>query len=74
MIGVSKREHIFKNNFNKFDKIIFRNSWHHTMMPGSHRRWGRSIILEEIGLQYFSHTQRVLDKNLCLKKLCLIEV
>ena len=31
------------------------------------------IILEEIGLQYFSHTQRVLDKNLRLKKLCLIE-
>ena len=34
MIGVSKREDIFKNNCDKFDKVIFRNSWHHIMMPG----------------------------------------
>ena len=29
-------------------------------------RWGRSIILEEIGFRYFSHTQRMLDKKLYL--------
>ena len=29
-------------------------------------RWGRSIILEEIGFQYFPHTQRMLDKKFCL--------
>ena len=50
------REHIFKNNFDKFDKIIFRNFWHQNDAK-AYRRWGRSVILEEIGLQYFSHTQ-----------------
>ena len=29
----------------------------------TNRRWGRSIILEEIGLQYFSHTQGCLIKS-----------
>ena len=54
------------NNFDNMTKLIFRNSWHQTMMLKTSRRWGRSIILEEIGFQYFSNTQRVLDKKLCL--------
>ena len=58
----------------KFDKINFQKFLAPYNDAKTKRRWGRSIILEEIGLQYFSHTQRVLDKNLCLKKLCLIEV
>ena len=58
----------------KFDKINFQKFLSLYNDAKTKRRWGRSIILEEIGLQYFSHTQRVLDKNLCLKKLCLIEV
>ena len=29
----------------------------------TNRRWGRSIILEEIGFQYFSHTQGCLIKS-----------
>ena len=59
MIGVSKREDIFKNKgyFQKF------------LAPYNDARaqcqCGRSNILEE-RLQYFSHTQRVLDTNLCL--------
>ena len=44
------------DNFDKFDKLIFRNFWHQNDAR-AYRRWGRSVILEEIGLQYFSHTQ-----------------
>ena len=47
-------------------KLIFRNSWHQTMMLKQKPSVGTFIILEEIGFQYFSHTQRVLDKKLCL--------
>ena len=57
---------------NNFDNI-WQNYFQKFLAPDNdaktNRQWGRSIILEEIGLQYFSHTQRVLGK-----KLCLIEV
>ena len=47
----------------KYDKINFQKF----LAPGNdaktNRRWGRSIILEEIGLQYFSHTQGCLIKS-----------
>ena len=50
----------------KFDKINFQKFLAPDNDAKTNRRWGRSIILEEIGFQYFSHTQRVLDKKLCL--------
>ena len=49
----------------KFDKIKFQNLGIRQRCKNK-SRWGRSIILEEIGFQYFSHTQRMLDKKLCL--------
>ena len=50
----------------KFDKINFQKFLAPDNDAKTKRRWGRSIILEEIGFQYFSHTQRMLDKKLCL--------
>ena len=50
----------------KYDKINFQKFLAPDNDAKTNRRRGRSIILEEIGFQYFSHTQRVLDKKLCL--------
>ena len=50
----------------KYDKINFQKFLAPDNDAKTNRRWGHSIILEEIELQYFSHTQRVLDKKLCL--------
>ena len=50
----------------KFDKINFQKFLASDNDAKAKGRWGRSIILEEIGFQYFSHTQRMLDKELCL--------
>ena len=50
----------------KYDKINFQKFLAPDNDAKTNRRWGRSIILEEIGFQYFSHTQWVLDKKLCL--------
>ena len=50
----------------KFDKINFQKFLAPDNDAKTKRRRGRSVILEEIGFQYFSHTQRVLDKKLCL--------
>ena len=50
----------------KYDKINFQKFLAPDNDAKTNRRCGRSIILEEIGFQYFSHTQRVLDKKLCL--------
>ena len=40
----------------------------------TNRQCGRSIILEEIWFQYFFSHLRVLDKKLCHREFCLIEV
>ena len=50
----------------KFDKIIFQKFLASYKDAKTKSRWGRSIILEEIGFQYFPHTQRMLDKKFCL--------
>ena len=47
----------------KFDKINFQKFLAPDNDAKTNRRWGRSIILEEIGLQYFSHTQGCLIKS-----------
>ena len=49
----------------KFDKIKFQNLGIRQRCKNK-SRWGRSIILEEIGFQYFPHTQRMLDKKFYL--------
>ena len=49
----------------KFDKIKFQNLGIRQRCKNK-SRWGRSIILEEIGFQYFSHTQRMFDEKFCL--------
>ena len=57
-----------------FDRIIFVNS---LALNGARTKsqYGRTIILEKIWFQYFFLTlRRVLDKKLCLREICLIEV
>ena len=56
-----------------FDRVIFMNS---LALNGArtNRQCGRSIILEEIWFQYFFSHLRVLDKKLCHREICLIEV
>ena len=49
----------------KFDKIKFQNLGIRQRCKNK-SRWGRSIILEETGFQYFSHTQRMFDEKFCL--------
>ena len=57
---------ISKLTLTKFDKIKFQKSWHQAMMLKQRVGGDIQLILEEIGFQYFSHTQRMLDKKLCL--------
>ena len=50
----------------KFDKIKLQKSWHQTMMLKQRVGGDVQLILEEIGFQYFPHTQRMLDEKFCL--------
>ena len=50
----------------KYDKINFQKFLAPDNDAKNKSSVGTFIILEEIGFQYFSHTQRVLDKKLCL--------
>ena len=61
-----EREHFDKLSLTKFDKIKLQKSWHQTMMLKTKSRWDVQLILEEIGFQYFPHTQRMLDKKFYL--------
>ena len=56
-----------------FDRIIFMNSW---ALNGArtNRQCGRSNILEEMVSIFFLTLRRVLDKKLCPREICLIEV
>ena len=70
MIGASKREYAFRNNvwqgyFHEFIGI----KW----CQNKSSVW-TFIILEEIWFQYFFSHLRVLDKKLCHREICLIEV
>ena len=55
-----------KLTLTKFDKIKLQKSWHQTMMLKQRVGGDVQLILEEIGFQYFPHTQRMLDKKFCL--------
>ena len=59
-------EHFFKLTLTKFDKIKFQKSWHQAMMLKQTVGGDVQLILEEIGFQYFPHTQRMLDKKFYL--------
>ena len=50
----------------KFDKIKLQKSWHQTMMLKQRVGGDVQLILEEIGIQCFPHTQGMLDKKFYL--------
>ena len=50
------------------------NSWHQIMVPEQIVGVDVQLFLKKYDYNIFSHTQRVLDKKLCLREICLIEV